>query len=151
VNCCRPRADAYDARRGAKSRADYPLAPWTLRTLMVAFVMEQLSGVGTASLRSRGRVRLELLTGGLTVLLRALLLLPLFWLWGYEGFVIATSAAGVLAILWFAWAFCRGPGTAGHDTSTATPLEPIRGVLPQCRGSHTKIGMSRLVRVRYCA
>jgi O-antigen/teichoic acid export membrane protein len=85
----------------------YRLAAWTTRILAVGFVMVEVTGVTTASLRGRGQVGLELTAALLNLGLRALLTAPLFLIWGYEGFVWAAATGMCVGPLWYLWRFAR--------------------------------------------
>ncbi len=86
---------------------DYPLAAWTVRCLAVPFVLLQLTGVGTSSLRGRGVVRLELLFGIINATIIAALVGPGYWLWGYKGILASVATSVLVGSSWFLIAFAR--------------------------------------------
>src|SRR5690606_35876742 len=74
---------------------EYPMAGWTLRMLVLGSFLHTLTGVGTASLRGRGRTRLELSTALWTGALIFAPLWPLTKAFGYQGLVFAFVLGGV--------------------------------------------------------
>jgi O-antigen/teichoic acid export membrane protein len=85
----------------------YPTASWTLRALAIGQLPHALTAVGTASLRARGRLGLELAFAGLRAALLALCVLPMYWAWGYGGVVATCSAAAVISSFAFFLMFAR--------------------------------------------
>ena len=86
---------------------DLPLAIWTVRLLAPATFINMLTGMGTAALRARGKIRLEFTYVLIGVLLLAALF-PVGYLgWGYQGMIVVWVGSGILSSGWFLAAFAR--------------------------------------------
>jgi len=85
----------------------YPLAAWTLQVVAPAFIAKSLTGMGTASLRGKGTVGLEVKFNLVTVIAIWGLLFPAYWQFGYRGLVLAASAGLLLGSAWFVRAYAR--------------------------------------------
>jgi hypothetical protein len=125
----------------------FPLAAWTLQVLAPAFVAKSLTGMGTASLRGRGTVGLEVrfnlvvfvATWGLLIPVAVLLstwgpLVP-GWLWqprllAYRGFVLAAGFGLLLGSLWFVRSFARAESIEPARYLGAALLRPLAAVCP---------------------
>ncbi len=86
---------------------DYPLAAWTIRCMAPGLFVLTLTAVGTASLRGRGTVRLEFTFILISAITLAALVVPFYWLWGYEGIIFATVVRSVVGAAWFIVSFAR--------------------------------------------
>jgi len=105
---------------------DYALAAWTIRATVLCHYVTLLTGVGTASLRAKGTLKLEIIY----VIISCLIILALIWpafLWaGYKGIVLAFAVGQSAAAIWFLVAFSR--------------LEGVN-VLQFCRETLSKVGL----------
>ena len=88
----------------------HPQAAWVIRFFSLSFAINQLTGMGTASLRGRGSVALEAKTSLLALGINLALLYPLYVAWGFHGFVVAEPLGAIVGGLTFVALFCRGEG-----------------------------------------
>jgi O-antigen/teichoic acid export membrane protein len=108
----------------------YKPAAWTVRALAIAFLAKTLTAMGTADLRARGSFRLEYRYTLLNVGLRIALVGPLFWLFGYEGFVAAGGIALTLSSLWFFERFHHAQGLPVGPVVREAIVRPVLAVVP---------------------
>ena len=88
----------------------YSPAPLVLRILAVSAIIHLLTGVGTASLRSRESLSYEFKYYGIQMGTILLLLYPLYQAWGFLGMVTAFSAGFGSGAFWFLYAYSRLEG-----------------------------------------
>ncbi|UCG16674.1 MAG: oligosaccharide flippase family protein [Phycisphaerales bacterium] len=86
---------------------EYPLAAWTVRWMAVAMFVNMLTGVGTASLRGRGTVGMEVSYSVINVAICFVLFAPCCLLWGYRGSVGAIVTGLIVGSVWFLVSFAR--------------------------------------------
>lgn len=85
----------------------FPLAAWTVRMIAPVLFLCSLTGMGTAALRGRGTIRLEVGYGIIGAAILVVLYGPGYWLWGYKGMIGAEVVAGTVSSLWFLMAAAR--------------------------------------------
>jgi len=85
----------------------YHPAPLVLQILCVSAVVHLLTGVGTASLRSRESLAYEFKYYGWQLAAMLVLFFPLFHLWGFLGVATAFSVGFGLGACWFLAAYAR--------------------------------------------
>lgn len=108
----------------------YPLAAWTFQVLAVGFVVKQLSGMATASLRGRGTLGVELWSQGINVASRLAVLAPLWLWWGYRGYVASAVVGLVAGTVWFLASFARREGLALAPWLAEVALKPLLALGP---------------------
>ena len=86
---------------------EYPLAAWTVRCFAAAYVLKQLTGMATASLRGQGSVRLEIGWGIVNSLVWFALVYPGYLLGGFQGMVLVAILSLVVGSIWFLDRFAR--------------------------------------------
>ncbi|MFQ5592127.1 MAG: lipopolysaccharide biosynthesis protein [Phycisphaerae bacterium] len=86
---------------------EYPLAAWTVRWIAPVAFLGMLTGIGTAALRGKGTIRLELFYALIGLGMLVVLYPPGYLLWGYKGMIGAEVIAGILSAAWFLWALAR--------------------------------------------
>jgi O-antigen/teichoic acid export membrane protein len=92
-----------------------PQAAWTIRVLALGYFLWVMTGVGTASLRGKGTVRLEMTNAVMRTVLAAGSIVPLYWAWDYVGIVVGVLISRVVSSFWFLSAFARYEGIGfGH-------------------------------------
>ncbi|MEK6674854.1 MAG: hypothetical protein AABZ47_04270, partial [Planctomycetota bacterium] len=119
-----------------------PLAAWTIRVMAAGYFFWLMTGVGTASLRGQGTVRLELTNAVIRTLIAAAIIVPLFvsWggeplykRWGYEGIILGVLLSRVVSSIWFLAAFSKEEGTGfisyAREILGKTILVGVLGVL----------------------
>lgn len=104
---------------------EFPLAAWTTRCLAFGFFAVMLTGVGTASLRGQGTIRLEMRFALINTSLLALLFAPGYVLWGFQGVVGAILVSIVVGSAWFVAAYARRELLDLRSYIRATVLRPI--------------------------
>ncbi len=85
----------------------FELAAWTVRMIAPVAYLNMLTGMGTAALRSRGNIRVELSFALVGAAILVLLYYPGYLLAGYAGMVTVEVLAGIAAVSWFMSAFAR--------------------------------------------
>lgn len=108
----------------------YPMATWTVSCMSAAFLALLLTRAGTASLRARGTIRLEMSYGLLIIGLLAVLFGPSYWLWGYQGVVLAIATSVMGGSVWFIVAFARRESLGVAHYLRETLLRPVRAMGP---------------------
>jgi O-antigen/teichoic acid export membrane protein len=108
----------------------YELATWTVRALAIPFLVKTLTAMGTAELRARGSFRLEYQYTILNVGARIALVAPLYWLFGYEGFVSAGACALTASSLWFFYQFHRQQRLELWPVVVEALVRPVLAVVP---------------------
>jgi O-antigen/teichoic acid export membrane protein len=108
----------------------HPLAVWVVRALALGYIVRPLSGMGTASMRGRGRVGLEARTGVAGNLLHFLILYPFFVLWGFEGFVVIGPISVVGVAFSFVWLYSRAEGIPLGEHLQAVLVRPVLVFIP---------------------
>jgi O-antigen/teichoic acid export membrane protein len=108
----------------------HPLAVWVVRVLALGYMVRPLTGMGTASMRGRGRVGLEVRTGLAGNLLRFTILYPFFVLWGFQGFVASGAVSGAVVSLSFVWLYSRAEGIPLGSHLHAVVVRPVMVFLP---------------------
>ena len=83
----------------------FQYAPQVLQILALSAAIHLLTGVGTASLRSRESLSYEFKYYGLQMATILVLLYPLYLAWGFLGMVTAFSAGFGLGAVWFLVAY----------------------------------------------
>ena len=107
----------------------YPLAAWTVRVLTLTYYLHMLTGVGAASLRGQGTVRLEIcsvLIGGASVLCT---IMPGYWLGGFRGIVFA-YASYLTGRIWLLVAFARQQSISVSGYFYRVVIRPVLVGLP---------------------
>ncbi len=87
-----------------------PEAAWTIRVMAFGYFLWIMTGVGTASLRGKGTVRLEMTNAVIRTILAAAAIVPFYLWWGFSGIVGGVLLSRVVASLWFLAAFSRREG-----------------------------------------
>jgi O-antigen/teichoic acid export membrane protein len=108
----------------------YPLSAWTLRVFTVAAFFQTLTGVGTASLRARGMIRLELSTVVLAAFIVFGSMWPLSQKFGYHGVVIAFLLGGLIGPPWFLSWYHKFEGFSGWLYTKTVILRPLLALAP---------------------
>ena len=86
---------------------DLPLSGWTIRVMIFSQFFVLLTGVGTASLRGKGTLRLELIYMIVSATLIVVLTIPAA-IWGsYHHIIVTLVASQVAGAIWFLAAFSR--------------------------------------------
>lgn len=84
-----------------------PEAAWTIRLMALGQFLWLMTGVGTASLRGSGTVRLEITNAILRTIIAVAAMFPLYDFLGYPGIVLSVLLSRSLSALWFLNAFAR--------------------------------------------
>jgi O-antigen/teichoic acid export membrane protein len=108
----------------------HPLAVWVVRALALGYMVRPLTGMGTASMRGRGRVGLEVRTGLAGNLLRFALLYPFYAAWGFQGFVVTGPMCGAAVALSFLWLYSRAENIPMRSHLHAVVVRPVMVFLP---------------------
>ena len=108
----------------------FEVAAWTVRALAIAYVAKTLSAMGTADLRARGVFDLEYQYTLLNVGARVGLVLPLAWLFAYEGFVLSGAIALTVSSVWFFLRFQSRAGVPQWASIWEIAVQPLCAVLP---------------------
>lgn len=77
------------------------VATWTIRVMAIGHFFRLLTGAGSASLRGKGTVRLELGSAVLEASCNLVLVVPVFLIAGYHGLIVLLSTSMTAAFLWF--------------------------------------------------
>ncbi|GAG27345.1 unnamed protein product, partial [marine sediment metagenome] len=104
---------------------DYPLAAWTVRMIAPVAFLSIMTGMGTAALRGKGRIGLELGYAVLGATILVVLYGPGYLLWGYKGMIGAEVVAGAISASWFLVAFARAESLRYMRHIRETLLRPL--------------------------
>ncbi len=108
-----------------------PLAVWTLRCLSLPFLINVLTGVGTASLRGQGTVRLELRFLVLRTSMLVLLSMPgYWWLGGYKGLVYVSMLSILVGAVFFFITFAKSQSLSVWQYLGQSLGRPVVVLLP---------------------
>jgi len=89
---------------------DYPLAGWTIRITVCCNYLSLLTGLGTASLRGKGTLRLEITYVIVSTAIIFVLCIPAILYGGYHAIVVAFTVGQVIGSMWFLKAFANSEG-----------------------------------------
>jgi len=109
----------------AWTNQDHPLAAWTLRVVAVAFLVKQLTGMSTQSLRGQGRLRLEYRYSVVTVAVLWGTVIPAYLLLGYQGMVLSAAFGLTAGSVWFLRDFQREEGVPFGSFFREVVLRPL--------------------------
>jgi O-antigen/teichoic acid export membrane protein len=102
----------------------YRPAPLVLQILCVSAVVHLLTGVGTASLRSRESLAYEFKYCGWQLIIMLVLFFPLLHLWGFLGVTTAFSLGFGSGACWFLVAYARREAIPVRVYLRSVVLEP---------------------------
>ncbi len=108
---------------------EYPLAAWTIRVLVATHLLSMVGGMATASLRSRGTVRLEMWCLIIEILVFVALAIPGYLLAGYQGIVVAFACC-LVGTVWLMVAFARQESLSVIDYFRDVLVRPVLAGLP---------------------
>jgi O-antigen/teichoic acid export membrane protein len=118
----------------AWTNQEHPLAAWTLRVTAVSFLVKQLTGMGTQSLRGQGRLGLEYRLNLVTLAVLWGTVVPAYALLGYQGMVLSAALGLVLGALWFLRQFHREEGVPFGAFLREVVLRPLLVLSPVIAG-----------------
>jgi len=108
----------------------YPLAAWTLRVFAPGMFLQTLTGVGTSSLRARGKIRLEFGTALLSAVFTFGSAYPMYRLFGYHGLVLAFVSGSLIGPPWFLTWYNKLAAIDGGAYLRKVVLRPLLALLP---------------------
>lgn len=99
-----------------------PHAAWALQVLAVGEVAMLMTGVVSANLRARGRVRLEFTCAVVGTTTLCVSVVPLASVLGFEGVIFARLLSQVVGAVWYLRAYLRFAGLAVTEYVRGTAL-----------------------------
>ncbi len=91
---------------------EFPLAAWSIRVLVFGQFFAILTGIGTASLRGLGQIRLETQYSVVTAVLTFALIFPANYLGGYKFVVLSVFLGTITGALYFLVGFHKKMGVS---------------------------------------
>ncbi len=104
---------------------DFPLSIWTVQVMAPVAFLSMLTGMGTASLRGRGSIRLEMSYALVGIAVLIALYPPGYYFGHYQGMIMAEVIAGIAGAFWFFFAFARSESLNAWAWLRATLVRPL--------------------------
>jgi len=106
---------------------EYDLAAWSIRTMFIGYFVNILTGVGIASLRGQGTVKLEIRYQIRTIVLTAVTIFPAYHWAGFKGVIVALTVSNVAASAWFLVVYSRQQGAFVRDLAKVVLRSSVIG------------------------